>query len=235
MANILPTNYTGTGSGAANAAGGFVNNPIGTITGYLGQQAPMTGYAPGQNPAGQEQQDAASQAMFLQNYRHQQALQAQTYAGQGQLATSYQNTINNPNAPSVARAQLGQGVNAANAAALGQAAQATGENSALAGRQAMISGGNNIAQANSQEALLRAQEVAAAQSGLGAVYASQLGAQGTQANTAAGAGSQFAGTNASLANTTQNANAAAALQNAKQNSSFLGTLGSGISSAAGLM
>jgi hypothetical protein len=235
MANILPTNYTGTGSSLANGFGSVVNNPIGTITGYLGQQAPIQGYGAGQTPQQQEQQAAATQAQFLANYQNQQNMQAATYGNQTNLANTYQNTINNPNAPSVARAQLGQGVNAANAAATGLAATGTGEQSALLGRQALQQNGAQLGAANAADATVRAGEVANAQQGLGAIYASQLGAQGTQANTAAGAGSQFAGTNASLANTTQNVNSAAALQNAKQNSSFLGTIGNGISSAAALL
>ncbi len=213
---------------------GFANNPIGTISGYLGQQVSQNPYGQGQDPASQEQHDFGAQQQFLRNYQAQQALQHQTYAGQQGLANSYLNTISNPNAPSVAANQLAQGVSAANNAAIGQAAQATGQDSALAQRAAMQQGGANLAAANQAQSLVRAQEVANAQGGLGAIYASQLGAQGQQANTAAGAGSQFAGTNASLANTTQNTNSAAALQNAKQNSSLLGTIGGGISSAAAL-
>lgn len=224
-----------TGGAAGRAGQSLVKNPIGTISGYLGQQTALTPYGQGQDPASQEQNAAAAAQGFLGSYGNQQALQAQTYAGQQGLANAYQNTISNPYAPSVASAQLGQGVNAANAAALGQAAQATGQNSALANRAAMQQGGAQLAQANAAQAQIRAQEVANAQSGLGAIYASQLGAQGQQANTAAGAASQFSGTNASLANTTQTDNEKAAEANAKANSNMLGTLGGAASTVAALL
>ena len=96
--------------------------------------------------------------------------------GLGQLVTgpnglqdtraSFQNTISNPNAPSVAQAQLGAGLDSAVSSQRSQAAAATGGNSFLAGRNAA----NNIAGLNSatnqQKVQARDAEVAAAQQGL---------------------------------------------------------------------
>jgi hypothetical protein len=80
--------------------------------------------------------------------------------------SSFQNTINNPNAPSVAQAQLGSGLDSAVSNQRSQAAAATGGNSFLAGRNAA----NNIAGLNSatnqQKVQARDTEVAQAQQGL---------------------------------------------------------------------
>lgn len=109
------------------------------------------------------------------------------FGEQGDLAGNLQNTINNPAAASVAHEQLNQALQANEAGQLSQAAGIGGGNAFLARRTAA----NNIAGLNSKAgqdaALLRAQEVAAAQQNLGNV----LGAQTDEATKMYGAKTGF--------------------------------------------
>jgi hypothetical protein len=79
---------------------------------------------------------------------------------------SFLNTINNPNASSVAKVQLGAGLDSSVANQRSQAAGATAGNSFLAERNAANNIGGLNAATNQSAALLRAQEVASAQQGL---------------------------------------------------------------------
>jgi hypothetical protein len=79
---------------------------------------------------------------------------------------SFLNTINNPNASSVAQVQLGAGLDSSVANQRSAAAGATAGNSFLAGRNAANNIGGLNAATNQSAALLRAQEVASAQQGL---------------------------------------------------------------------
>ena len=106
-----------------------------------------------------------------------------TMAEQGSLADAYRRTISDPNAPSVAREQLNQALGAADATQLSQAAGASGQNAALARRGASANMAGLAANAGQSGALLRAQEVAAAQAGLG----NTLGSEATEAGNAFGA------------------------------------------------
>ncbi len=106
-----------------------------------------------------------------------------TMAEQGSLADAYRRTISDPNAPSVAREQLNQALGAADATQLSQAAGASGQNAALARRSASANMAGLAANAGQTGALLRAQEVAAAQAGLG----NTLGAEAGEAGNAFGA------------------------------------------------
>lgn len=98
-----------------------------------------------------------------------------TFDAQNNLATSLGNTINNPNAPSVAHEQLAQALNANDATQMSGASGIGGENAFLARRNA----NNNIAgldaASGQSAALLRAQEVAGAQNNLGNVLGQQSG------------------------------------------------------------
>lgn len=113
-----------------------------------------------------------------------------TMAQQQGLADAYKRTIEDPNAPSVAREQLNQALQANEATQLSGAAGASGANAFIARRNAA----NNIAGLNAQEgqaaAAVRAGEVATAQKGLADTYNS-LGTEaagGATMNTNAGLG-----------------------------------------------
>ncbi len=107
------------------------------------------------------------------------------------LANSLQNTISNPGAASVAHEQLNQALQANEAAQLSQAAGASGGNAFLARRGAA----NNIAgldaKAGQDAALLRAQEVAAAQNNLGGLLGQQADQSKTMYGTNTGYGLDY--------------------------------------------
>ena len=231
---ILPTNYTGTGSGFANDLGGFVNNPVGTVSGYLGQQVPTN---PG-GASGINQQSGldSMQQMALMRQRNQLFhQQQQTYAGQNALAGNLNNTINNVGAPSVAMSQLGSGLNQIGGQQLSMAAGANGENAFAANRAAMQNTAGASAGLNAEQAGLRAQEVASAQNNLGNLYGTQLGAQNTTMGQDVNANTSLAGTTMTGQGEINTTNSAAQLANAKANSSLLGSLGSGLASLGGMM
>jgi hypothetical protein len=155
--------------------------------------------------------------------------------------SSFQNTINNPNAPSVAQAQLGAGLDSAVSNQRSQAAAATGGNSFLAGRNAA----NNIAGLNSatnqQKVQARDAEVAQAQQGMLATNS----AIGNAVNSAGqlGAGqykSDLGGsaTYAQLANTGRadqdKNNLAYATGKAQGNEKAIGNVVNGVTSAASM-
>jgi len=81
-------------------------------------------------------------------------------------ANSFLNTINNPNAPSVARAQLKQGLEANQRQQLSAAAGVGGNNAYLASRTAATNANQANLATNQAQALVRAQEVANAQKSL---------------------------------------------------------------------
>ena len=92
---------------------------------------------------------------------------AQTFRQQTALADSFNNTINNPNAPSVARVQLGQSTDALARRQMAGAAGVNGPNAFAARRLALQNIANGAAQADQSAALIRAKETSDAQSGLG--------------------------------------------------------------------
>lgn len=160
-------------------------------TSYLDAQGTQSVAAPNQSQLA-AQANANSQH-FLLNAGQDRAVQQNALAGQGGLAASYNNTINNPMASSVAQQQLYQGADDANRQQMGVASGAGGASALGAHRTAA----NNIAGTNvgmnQQAALLRAHEVSAAQQGLGSVY-NNMGQQGTaMAGQDIGAGEGFAG------------------------------------------
>lgn len=115
-----------------------------------------------------------------------------TMGQQQSLADAYKRTIDDPNAPSVARAQLQQALGAADATQVSQAAGASGANAFIARRNAA----NNMAMLNAKEgqagAELRAGEVANAQKGLADTYAALGNESLTAGGTAQGTGVGFA-------------------------------------------
>jgi hypothetical protein len=120
----------------------------------------------------------------LNTYAQQQA---QGFAGEQGLAGSLQNTINNPNAPSVARAQLQEALNASLAQQQAAAAGVSGDNAALARQNAMRNMGTLATQEGNEATMLRAKEAEAAQQNLANVLnnMAQQGQQGYNANTKA--------------------------------------------------
>lgn len=121
--------------------------------------------------------DAAMATQFNGQLPQDRGVIQGALTGQGQLAASLNNTINNPSSPSVAGTQLGIGLDANDRQQLSLAGGATGANSFLAARNAA----NNINQANlatnQARALTRAGEVATAQGQLGSVF-NNIGGEG---------------------------------------------------------
>jgi hypothetical protein len=131
-----------------------------------------------------------------------------TMGEQHSLADSYRQTISDPNAASVAREQLGQALSAADATQASQASGVSGENAFLGRRNASNNMAGLAAQAGQSSALVRAGEVANAQTGLG----NTLGAMGNEAGGAIANYSGLGATYAGLAGgqgTAGNANATA--------------------------
>jgi hypothetical protein len=144
-------------------------------TGKTPIQAPaQTALVSQNNNAGQNLYNQLGQSQGQVNSAVSQL--GQVYDQQGNLVNgpngltdtrnSFLNTINNPNAPSVARAQLGAGLDSSVANQRSAAAGATAGNSFLAGRNAANNIGGLNAATNQSAALLHAQEVANAQNGL---------------------------------------------------------------------
>jgi hypothetical protein len=248
-------------------------NPIGTISGWLGQQVPGQPGVGSVNPndaqfavpvpgapgvyvdsrTGQQfvGHPGNPQTIQAQNLNNQTvtnatnegvaqaaaaklaAQQQQTFAGQNQLATSLNNTINNPNAPSVANTQLAQGLNSITGTQEATAAGASGENAAAARRTAAqdIAGAGTVL--NGQQSLLRANEVQGAQTGLSSLYNSQLGAEGQGVATNTTSANNYANTEEKAQGDVVGANSTANQANAKANSSLLGTFGNGLAALAG--
>lgn len=131
-----------------------------------------------------------------------------TMAQQNSLADAYRRTISDPNAPSVAREQLQQALNASENQQLSQAAGASGGNAFIARSNAANNMASLAAKAGQAGAELRAGEVATAQQGLGQT----LGALGSEAgggiSTYTGLGRDYANLAANIGNA-GNANATA--------------------------
>lgn len=138
---------------------------------------------------------------------YEDALKA-TMAQQGSLADAYRRTISDPNAPSVARAQLDQALQAADATQLSQASGLSGQNAFLARRNASNNMAGLAANTDQSAALVRAQEVAAAQKGLGETLGAVAGEAGTAYGQNTGLGLNYFNTAANT-ETAGNANATA--------------------------
>jgi len=149
--------------------GAFVDPTTGTA------YTDATGQTPVANPnvAQQVAQNNQTGRDFLGRLQQSDAEHRTAYQGQNKLLGQLDNTISNPNAPSVANTQLA--INNDNNArqALGTAAGVQGPNAFAARRQALqaIAQGNTGTAQNA--ALLRAHEVANAQQQKGAVLGQQ--------------------------------------------------------------
>jgi hypothetical protein len=114
-----------------------------------------------------------------------------TMGAQRSLADAYARTISDPNAPSVARAQLLQALEANQATQRSAATGASGANAFIARRNAA----NNIAALNARAgqaaAELRAGEVANAQKGLADVYGQLAGEAGNMYGATTGLGLNY--------------------------------------------
>jgi hypothetical protein len=164
-----------------------------------------TGQSPVTNPnvAQQVAANFATRTSLLGKLGGNQATIDSAIGGQNQLRGSLLNTINNPNASSVAQTQLGIGADAIARQQLQQAAGTTGANAFLARRNAANNIGQLQSTLNGQQALTRANEVDAAQGRLGSV----LGAQAQEGQ---------AGYNSNLSGAVAEGNQAGSGQQAQQ-------------------
>jgi hypothetical protein len=205
----------------------WYSNPVGTLSGFLGGQV-------AQDPGGastlntEDQQNQNYQAHQMAQARQLAAQRQATFQGQNGLATTLNNTITNPNAPSVALSQLGQGFNQIAGQQLAGAAGASGENAMAARRVAAQNIAGAQAGLNAQQAGVRAGEVAAAQTGLSNLYTSQLGAENAGQQNSLSSANSYATTNEAGQAAIENANAQAKQANAKANSGLLGGIGSAL-------
>lgn len=146
--------------------------------------------------ATQAQRNFATSQHFLSQLGQYGAQYNQAQQGQTALAGELNNTITNPNAPSVARSQLEQGLGAIVQQQDAQAAGANGAGAALARQNAAKNIGEAGATENQQQGLLRANEVANAEGLEGQVLGQQANEAGQMTNigtTAAGNFGQLAG------------------------------------------
>ena len=223
----------GAGQGAFNALSGYSLFQLpGLISKGLGEQVPGQ---PGQvNLSQLSAGDTATQQQLLAAFQAMKARQAGTFAGQNQLAGSLQGTIAGTT-PSVALAQLGQGQDAIARQQLSQAAGVGGANAAAARLAAAANTANSQAQGNQAAALLRAQEIAAAQQNLGALYNSQLTAENAANQTNVGGAANFAKTAEGAGSTNQQLSEQANEFNAKQTSDTVGQMGNGLTKLAAFL
>lgn len=116
-----------------------------------------------------------------------------TMGSQQDLAKMYQQTISDPNAPSVAREQLNQALQANEATQLSGASGASGANAFIARRNAANNMAGLNAKAGQAGAELRAGEVANAQKGLAETYAALGNEAGNAYAANTGLGATYAG------------------------------------------
>lgn len=144
------------------------------------------------NVAQQVAQNFNASRGFMNQLGKDSGMVDQAFQGQTSLAGSLNNTINDPNATSVAGTQLVAGQNDLARTQLAQASGVGGPNAAAARRQASINIGQSGADLNQQQALLRATEVNNAQGRLGQVLGQQADEGQSAYNTNAGAAGNFA-------------------------------------------
>jgi len=137
--------------------------------------ADATGQSPVTNPnlAQQVATNFATRTSLLSKLAGNRSTIDNAVTGQKQLTGNLLNTINNPNASSVAQSQLGIGADAIARQQMQQAAGATGANAFLARRNAANNIGNLQATLNGQTALTRANEVDAATGRLSTVLGNE--------------------------------------------------------------
>lgn len=153
----------------------------------------QAGQTPVQNPniAQQVANNIAIRNQFNAKLAASGVQSNEAIGGLGGLATSLNNTINNPNAPSVAQTQLGIGLDAAAHQQLGGAAGVGGQNAFAARRAAMGNIGDLVARENQSAGLTRAGEVATAQGRLADVLGTKGGLAQSMYNANTGAGQGY--------------------------------------------
>jgi hypothetical protein len=207
----------------SSKAGFNEQNPLGSINNALGLSvAKEPGTVDLSKIAGTDQ---ATSQNLLQQIANYQAQQQSAFGGQSNLANTLYNTITNPNAPSVARTQLGEGLDAITRAQLGASAGTSGVNAANARLAAMGNAADAAAKTNQAQGLVRAQEVAAAQGNLGNVYNSEQQGAGAFANVLGNTGVGEGKTAESAGGENQTLLEKENEYNAKQNSNLAGTIG----------
>ncbi len=144
----------------------YVNDKAKNYLGYGAQNHQPTadeGSAQDPNVAFQSRQNYQTGRDLLGQLDQGRAEHQQALGGQNKLLGSLNNTINNPNATSVAQTQNVMSNDASARRQLGAAAGSSGPNAFAARRQALQAIGQGNAAAGQTAALLRAQEVANAQ------------------------------------------------------------------------
>lgn len=219
-------------TGGASEVVPYVKNMAGY--GAAPQQPTVAqGSAANPNVAYQAQQNFGTSGNLLGRLGQSDAEHAGALSGQNQLVGQLNNTITNPNAPSVAATQLAQSNDLLGRQALGASAGVSGPNAFAARRQAL----NSISQGNldtaGNAALLRANEVAHAQQQQGNVLG-QMSQSANQrgATDITGAGN-FANTAGNEQEKQQGMNQSAEETSAKRSQVFTNKLLSGIASFAG--
>lgn len=159
-----------------------------TIDPRTGQAIDMgaTSVAAAPNLAQQGSGAAINQQTFLQQQADAVARMQATRAGQVGLQTDYQGVIRGAG-PSVANAQLYSGMNRIAQDQASQAAGANGQNAFAARRIAAQNTAHAQGDLSGQAAQLRAQEVAAARTGLASLYGNEASADAAANSTATGA------------------------------------------------
>lgn len=194
---VTPVKEASPNEAARNGGSGSLGNGtlgLGPIADALGLGSPATPGSPdagsnsNPNPAFLSAKEAGTSSDLLTQEQQDRANQANTRSGQNKLLGSYNETINDPNASSVAKTQLAINNDNNTRSALGSAAGVGGANAFAARRQAM----NNITVGNigtaQNSALARAKEVQDAQSGSNAVLGTMSTADSArQASDLAGA------------------------------------------------
>jgi len=196
----------------ASAAQGSVDNPNSAFQ-------TKTNYGTGQDLLAQNQQDRAAAGQVTDN--------------QNKLLGSLNETIHDPNAPSVAQTQLATNNDMNARSQLGSAAGVGGANAFAARRQAL----SNIAVGNigtaQASALTRAKEVADAQTGANTLLGSQSAADTQRMGTDVAGASKFADTSAKQAQSATDEELAAKNKESAQNQTAFNRLTNVISGGMG--
>lgn len=160
----------------------YLKDHEGDIRGRLGygnatqQPTADQGSANDPNVAFQARQNYQTGQRLLGNLDAAQSEHNQALAGQNRFLTQLDNTINNPNASSVAQTQNVMANDASARQQLGAAAGVGGPNAFAARRQALQAIGQGNVGTNQTAALLRAQETANAQQQKGGLLGQMSGA-----------------------------------------------------------
>lgn len=191
----------------------------------------------GQNPikdpnvAQQVSQNVGIRNQYLGQQPQDRQMVTDAYGRETGLADSLNNTISNPNAPSVAQGQLTQGADMAASQQLANAAGVGGANAGAARRQASINLGSIGSDLAQSKALARANEIQNAQQGLAGVLGNQ-GSQGLSLNSSdTNAAHGFAALAQGGASDQQNAQLGVDAANKKRQSDYVAGLENSVAGA----